>query len=105
MMARGKGNAMADLIDRGALREVLAKRVPYAIVTSDDTAFAYGLDAAYCAVMEAPTVDAEPVRRGAWIPCQAGSAKKCSECGSARIFWDSCLRCPNCGARMEEVSE
>ena len=48
-----------------------------------------------------PAVYAEPVRSGTWIPCQGGSARKCSECGIGRIFWDSCLYCPNCGAHMD----
>jgi len=53
-------------------------------------------------VMEAPTVDAEPVRHGWWIdsaPINIWRCYECSECkyevsGGAPSF------CPNCGAKM-----
>ena len=96
---------MAELIDRDNLREVLAKRVPFAIVTSDDAAFAYGLDAAYCAVMEAPTVDAVPIKNGEWLPSKNGSFRTCSECEGGRLFWESCSYCPTCGARMMTLKQ
>lgn len=103
---------MADLIDRDALREVLAKRVPFAIVTTDDAAFAYSLDAAYAAVMEAPTVDAEPVRRGNYVDIGGEGVfmgvhrYECSECGGRySLVFANMKYCSYCGSRMGGVGE
>lgn len=62
------------------------------------------------AIEEAPTIEAELVRRrGLWIfktnafITKDGSqfaGYKCSECGNA--VWHGGNYCPNCGARMEE---
>ena len=64
---------------------------------------------------EIPTVDAEPVRHGAWLPCDKKGyiltetalrnggqwyGYKCSECNN--IYHGNALTkyCPNCGAKM-----
>lgn len=47
-------------------------------------------------IMEQPTVDAEPIRRGKWID------DNCSECGQYVYRGDMRNYCPCCGARMEE---
>ena len=54
-------------------------------------------------VDEAPTIEAEPVKRGRWI--KRGNEKRCSvkECGF--IYYsnnDEWNYCPNCGAKMTE---
>ena len=48
-----------------------------------------------------PTIDAEPVRRGQWIPKRDihGFFSQCSECGSACDY--AYRYCPYCGARMD----
>lgn len=99
---------MDDLIRRGALIDVLANRVPFAIVTADDAAFAYGLDAAYMAVKEAPPVDAVEVVHAKWIE-EPEHIPHCSRCGlySDDADYGRANYCPGCGARMdaEVISE
>ena len=51
------------------------------------------------AIDEAPTIDAEPVRRGKWI-YKVGFFE-CSECGYVTINEKVCHYCYNCGARMD----
>ena len=97
---------MDDLISRDALKDALAKRVPFAVVTSDDAAFAYGLDAAYVAVKNAPTID--PVRHARWVSDKGIS--ECSGCGGGQMYndWDELQftpYCPNCGAKMDAEEE
>ena len=59
-------------------------------------------------IADAPTVDASPARHGRW-KCN----KPCPVCGEARFKgldadiwadWEPPY-CPNCGAKMDEVSE
>lgn len=53
----------------------------------------------------APSVDAEPVRRGVWIVEKRTKFNfetvniKCSECNT--YFYKKANYCPNCGAKME----
>lgn len=50
----------------------------------------------------APTVDAEPVRYGEWIPQDETYTKfMCSECNS-KNYKGYEKYCPNCGAKMGE---
>lgn len=58
-----------------------------------------------------PTIEAEPVRHGEWIPYHESDLGwdeygcRCSECKieiESKDFWDVFnKRCPNCGARMD----
>lgn len=58
------------------------------------------------AIDDAPTVYAEPVRHGEWIPIEMemrfGTLKgvKCSLCGKEKVREGSNY-CPNCGAKMD----
>lgn len=61
-----------------------------------------------------PTIDAEPVRHGRWIesPDNDGMDYECSnlKCRCRISYNDSRVSgdfnyCPNCGAKMDEVSE
>ena len=63
-------------------------------------------------IVYAPTIEAEPVRRGRWIDYKSrdwsgGGAWKCSSCGYG-YSWagyheaNEFSYCPNCGAKMEE---
>lgn len=73
----------------------------------------YALSAAEVAkaVENAPTIEAEPVRRGRWVKDDIDKYK-CSLCGKGNNYaysWSigkgdelQDLYCPNCGAKMEE---
>lgn len=59
---------------------------------------------------DAPTVDAEPIRHGKWIkkrlPHTDGGTYEifmCTECNEG-FNWRTNY-CPNCGAKMDEVTE
>ena len=63
-------------------------------------------------VDKAPTIDAEPIRHGHWIPVNPDMYRaeyfECSVCGM--YSRDGLFRkelgyeyCPNCGAKMDEV--
>ncbi len=71
-------------------------------------------------LLNAPTVEAEPVRHGAWLPCDKKGyiltetalrnggqwyGYKCSECNN--IYHGNALTkyCPNCGAMMDVERE
>lgn len=73
------------------------------------TGYALSADEVAKAVENAPTIEAEPVRRGRW---GEGINDKwvCSECGTGNNYaysWDITgyqlqdRYCPNCGAKME----
>lgn len=69
------------------------------MVSTDDIQF--GVD-------KIPSADAEPVRHGHWLgkPIAGYATVRCSNCKSAFLenkgIWKYC---PNCGAKMDEVSE
>ena len=56
-------------------------------------------------IMDAQTVDAEPVRHGEWIVCGDGEYVPfvCSACGKTTSWYhaQTAKYCPNCGAKME----
>lgn len=65
---------------------------------------------------ECPTIDAEPVRHGQWIPTKERNiwdefteVLKCSECGKFASHGRGIVvqhrYCPNCGAKMDGESE
>lgn len=73
------------------------------------TGYALSADEVAMAVENAPTIDAEPVRRGKWLTeygdhIRAGLRPMficCSECGMVTtVKWNYC---PICGARMEDA--
>ena len=71
------------------------------------TGYALSADEIAIAVENAPTIEAEPVRRGRWIhdgyDLQHGNDWiHCSECGKRGINVPADLTnyCPNCGAKM-----
>lgn len=73
---------------------------------------ACNLDDMKDAIENAPTVEAEPIRHGHWMPYEYGDYHwhKCSVCGS---WWahddydqmDEFRYCPVCGALMDEEVE
>lgn len=54
---------------------------------------------------EAPTIDAEPVRHGHWVANRLCDFWGCSCCGESTFLESDYQYCPNCGAKMDEVSE
>ena len=72
---------------------------------------------------DAPTVDAEPIRHGHWLPHPNPEYREwdvCSSCGTGckrreyhvdfmtKMEWErqvNYLYCPNCGAKMDEVED
>lgn len=63
-------------------------------------------DAIYDEIVKLPTIEAQPVRHGAWLynDMYLPNCAECSECGwKSSVSGDeisSCHYCPNCGARM-----
>lgn len=70
-------------------------------ILQERTAFKYDL-------MDAPTVDAEPIRHGRWKPYKTEQGRTfgvyCSKC-KKWLLMNPTPYCPNCGAKMDEVSE
>lgn len=64
---------------------------------------AEGYTEIYRLIKAAPTIDAAPVRHGQWIYGTCGCYKLCSSCDNLSDFYFD--YCPNCGAKMDEVSE
>lgn len=67
---------------------------------------------------EMPTIDAEPIRHGKWIPLYPHDVPitneyKCSVCGlgfdedeeTECVVYDTFKYCPHCGAKMDGVEE
>lgn len=95
---------MSDLIDREALRREIYKDM----AIEDNKRVVQLLQA----IMDAPSVDAEPVQHGRWVPVD-GEAPcdewDCSACGRRMTFMvdmdendmaETYWRCPKCGAYM-----
>lgn len=91
---------MARLIDAEALYSELRKAFAWKDLSEEQITI-------YEAIEAAPTVDAEPVRRGKWT--QDDTWKDlyfCSACiGRDHRNKPKHKYCPDCGSRMDEVSE
>lgn len=91
---------MAEYIER---EKVLSKAAPLA------GCFSYMISA-YDVIM-IPAADVAPVRHGRWVSVPHKLARVCSVCNHdepykfADIDADVYDYCPNCGAKMDEVSE
>lgn len=77
----------------------------WSAILTERTAFKFDL-------MDAPIIEAEPIRHGRWISEKGqGQTKKCSVCGNYLDFdgvnagRGSANFCPNCGATMDERRE
>lgn len=89
---------MPRLIDADALLESLCNDCSY-----------YGRCKVPCIQYDmitfAPTIDAEPVRHGRWIPQDNTRTKfMCSDC-KARNYDGSDNYCPKCGAKVDEEAQ
>lgn len=108
---------MSDLIDSKMLiLRLKAIRDYYGTKTAEERAGRGGVVACICAVHDFPTVDAEPVRHGRWIPIEYDSYAdgaplwnkwECSECYHEHNGEEDTLTdfCPDCGARMDGDGE
>lgn len=96
------------LIDADALTDKMDIMISDAILA--DTAIHYALIREL--VAEQPTIEAEPMRHGRWIPTEydsyAGSDPvwdkwECSECGHEHSGEEDTLTafCPDCGTKMD----
>ena len=87
-----KGNAMAEYIDKEALRDAL-----------------YGADAITMngvkILNQFPSSDVEPVRHGRWIASHDEFCA-CSICKyPVYACWNQTNYCPNCGADMRGIND
>lgn len=99
------------LIDADALKEYIGGvRATYNCFDEDErpryeahSKAIYLLD---CYLQDAPTIEAEPVRKGKWVrdykAICSGKEWTCSECGRLEFGDEEYLAkfCPNCGADM-----
>ena len=56
------------------------------------------------AISEQPTVDAQPIKHAHWKRADDVYSCYCSNCGETIYDGNISKFCPNCGARMKEVS-
>ena len=100
---------MDDLISRSALKdsfcEACSTNKRYHLTNEEcrsKTNALYGYGCFKVRLIDnAPAVDAEPVRRGEWIP-KTYSISVCSVCEQPHFAHvESWNYCPNCGAKMD----
>lgn len=80
-----------------------ALRTPMLKGTFTDT-----MSLAVSLVKEVPTIEAEPIKHGRWLPSDKGDCTyTCSECGFVRDAYilEEKAYCPRCGADMRERRE
>ena len=93
-----------DLISRKALLEIVRLKMQGDAMSRDEMS---AIEWAENEVLEAPTVDAAPVRHGRWIEGTLSSRLICSECGHEAKYNENANEpyftkfCPECGARMD----
>ena len=92
--------AKISLIDRNELIEHITAESDE-IITDNAHAVGMhnGLELAKAMVFNAPTIDAELVKHGQWIPCENGGYY-CSNCDTRVTFLVHNRYCQNCGAKM-----
>ena len=95
---------MSRLIDAEKLDLVSYQGIPNGYKDSFDSGVLYAMNL----MDDQPTIDAAPVVHGHWIgkPLAGYSTVKCSACGSAFMENNGKWKyCPDCGAKMDEVTE
>lgn len=78
------------------------------VCTTDDLygmGIAAGISRAMMAMDNAPTIEAEPVRRGRWI--KRPDERICPFCNDRHSYFGGKEKnyCPNCGAKMDKEGE
>ena len=90
-------------IDADSLEKVVEEK-PYDVVSVDRGGFSAAV--VFSMIADMPTVD--PVKHGHWIEDYDSHMymDSCSACNGRSIFGGRIYRfCPNCGAKMDEVSD
>lgn len=89
------------LIDADKLLEVIGEEIEYGEEYGGDNTSLInkGLKIAKRDIECAPTIEAQPVKRGKWIVSSDGYYPYCSECGDRPQKITN--YCANCGAKME----
>ena len=85
---------MADLIDRNALRKTICAACSERLQCTDMGNVCFEV----ACINNAPTIEAEPIRRGRWIK-QENGLNLCSACGVNKV--SHLPFCGHCGARMD----
>ena len=112
---------MPELIDKNALQKALREEYDRHKALYDEIGhierggIVQGLSYAKMILCKQPTIEAEPVRHGRWIPITNddfgfASKFKCSYCNDIirlSVAINECHYnyCPNCGARMDGGAE
>lgn len=105
---------MPELIDKAKLLEYLSAIKPDEYVSAYGEAAVDVINHVEAYVAEMPTIEAEPVRHGRWIPTEYDSYAdgapvwdkwECSECGHEHNGEEDTLTafCPDCGSMNSEV--
>ena len=91
----------SDLIDRDYILSALGV---FNDTANGDWDYLAGIETAKEIVRNAPTIEAEPVRHGHWEIVDFADPLRygCSKCKV--LSWDLSNFCPNCGAKMDEVT-
>ena len=105
------------------MRLIDADAIPYTMLYKESWLKGTGVEeqGVFKSAIDAmPTIEAEPIKHGRWIKervhnlhnGEKRNARECSECGAIYFVYDMANAigevpryCPNCGARMDEVTE
>ena len=99
---------MAEYIEREALEVELNHRLNFLMGENGEyDHYTSGFDEAVTRVENFPAADVAPVRHGKWLYGDYYDiGDVCSECDwDSKMTHPSYRYCPNCGAKMDEVSE
>ena len=94
---KGKGDRAMRLIDADTLEKEICSGCEY-----NKSKYANCDD---CAIDNAPTIDAEPVKHGEWVVSRIGeSTSWFVECSKCNVVMPpvNYTYCPNCGAKMDK---
>ena len=105
------GLTMAEYIEREALLQDIEDSVRFTVKTGTISPEMRGVNKIIDRIKCAPVADVVPVRHGRWKLVGAdrrgrGGEWKCDgRDGCGKLYPHKCYYCPNCGAKMDEVSE
>lgn len=90
---------MTRLIDADAMRNDWLE--------NGQNEYVYDTNAFLQSIDEQPTIEAEPVRQGKWLPTNDENKKRCSRCEVIHLIAQypngDKNYCPNCGAKMSRT--
>ena len=93
---------MPEYIEREAVLEKIARMINYA-ETNEMWRELTVLFQVGNAVMDCQAADVVPVRHGRWLRCGFGKEIMCSVCRCELDDVWKYRRCPNCGAKMDDI--